>query len=182
MLNPNPSATRTIPPDNALSPPLRINYQRCRGGVCRSSYQRRGGRSYAVKNPVNSNRDTTHWDHHRYMKAEGKGQHSRQYKTKPRRTGQPVLSFRGSFHNFKNWGPHSSALLATILLPNSQDGAGRGRAVLRRYGGHSVWNRNCSNHADMTEAAKQLRHANEQVAIAGTYLGRGRAQPGAQGL
>ena len=29
----------------------------------------------------------------------------------------------------------------------------------------------------MTEAAKQLRHANEQLAIAGTYLGRERAQP-----
>jgi hypothetical protein len=30
---------------------------------------------------------------------------------------------------------------------------------------------------DMTEAAKQLRHANEQLAIAGAYPGRGRAQP-----
>jgi hypothetical protein len=28
--------------------------------------------------------------------------------------------------------------------------------------------------ADMTEAAEQLRHANEQLAIAGTYPGRGR--------
>jgi hypothetical protein len=30
---------------------------------------------------------------------------------------------------------------------------------------------------DMTEAAKQLRHANEQLAIAGAYPGRARAQP-----
>ena len=29
---------------------------------------------------------------------------------------------------------------------------------------------------DMTEAAKQLRLANEQLAIAGAYRGRGRAQ------
>ncbi len=31
--------------------------------------------------------------------------------------------------------------------------------------------------ADMTEAAKQLRHANKLLAIAGAYPGRGRAQP-----
>jgi hypothetical protein len=30
---------------------------------------------------------------------------------------------------------------------------------------------------DMTEAAQQLRHANEQLAIAVAYPGRGRAQP-----
>jgi hypothetical protein len=30
---------------------------------------------------------------------------------------------------------------------------------------------------DMTEAAKQLRHVNEQLAIAGAYPGRERAQP-----
>jgi hypothetical protein len=29
----------------------------------------------------------------------------------------------------------------------------------------------------LTEAEKQLHHANEQLAIAGTYPGRGRAQP-----
>jgi hypothetical protein len=30
---------------------------------------------------------------------------------------------------------------------------------------------------DLTEAEKQLRHANEHLAIAGAYPGRGRAQP-----
>ena len=30
---------------------------------------------------------------------------------------------------------------------------------------------------DMTEAAEQLRHANEQLAIAGAYPGRGSAKP-----
>ena len=30
---------------------------------------------------------------------------------------------------------------------------------------------------DMTEAAKQLRHVNEQLAIAGAYPDRERAQP-----
>ena len=30
---------------------------------------------------------------------------------------------------------------------------------------------------DMTEAEKQLRHANEQLVLAGAYPGRGRARP-----